>query len=409
MLNYTGALLLVIFSYALPYTVFPFHQNRKIIISFYLVTSAHHIVSFTNYFILTLPGAGMDANTFHMFAMSSVEDGDIPGFSVGSGIYGIILSVSYHLFGANKLVGQSVSVVVAVLSLLFITKIAQHIKIDKNNITFVILAVGLTPSFLYFTSLTLREVFQVFGLVGGVLFTLEAITLKSRLKMLTSSFFFIFMGLFHHVLLALSFLLITLSLISYFIFTGASVKKIFSNALVSIIVIATLGYISVVHVPAGRGNDYIKILKESDGIINMIDRYRSSIHGARSSYEYEVDAASSVKMSAGLVHSYIHYLFGPNISSLTKPIDIIPFVNSVGRLLIIVFIIFFILKKNQLPSGSVYLLLIYFLLTSMWSLGTTNYGQAFRHNSITDWILVVLLTIGIQEVFSPKNRAKIQT
>ena len=62
-----------------------------------------------------------------------------------------------------------------------------------------------------------------------------------------------------------------------------------------------------------------------------------------------------------------------------------------------------LIKRVQIPRGLGYLLIIYFVVTATWSLGTTNYGQAFRHNSITDWILAMVLVIGINTVFYGKK------
>jgi len=69
------------------------------------------------------------------------------------------------------------------------------------------------------------------------------------------------------------------------------------------------------------------------------------------------------------------------------------------RFLVTLLLIYLVIKRNQIPKGLGYLLILYFVVTAMWSLGTTNYGQAFRHNSITDWILAIVLVIGIKAVF----------
>jgi len=36
------------------------------------------------------------------------------------------------------------------------------------------------------------------------------------------------------------------------------------------------------------------------------------------------------------------------------------------------------------------LLVLYLLMTMVWSLGTTNYGQAIRHHILSNWLLIVL-------------------
>lgn len=411
LLDYAGALLLIIISYVIP-LLFAFLRNDKYILAaFYIVITALHLVSLFNYFIFTLPGADMDASTFHSTAISAAIRGVAPTFSVGTGIYEYILFIFYLLFGANKLVGQSLSVLITVVSLIFILRISRYLGIKGSLVTVMLIIIGLTPSFLFYTALTFREVFQLLGLTGGIYFAYEAFSRESLARLFISSGFYIFMGLFHQVLLALSFTLILLTWIFYFLHSGTHIKIIVKNIFIATIATITIAYIMVVNIPTGGGNDYVKKLVDSGGVVKMIGHYRNSIEYAqpRSAYEFNVDTTSFISTGYGLVISYGHYLFGPGISSIEKPIDFIPFINAIGRILIGLLLLYLLINKIPAPAGLVYLLTVYFSVTVMWSLGTTNYGQAFRHNSLTDWILAMVLVIGIQGILSSKTQAMTRT
>lgn len=410
-LEYTGAVFIIIFSYAIPLFSSSIRNDKYRLAAFYIVITALQFVSLFNYFIFTLPGAGMDASTFSDNAQSAAIGGVAPTFSVGTGVYEYILFVSYSIFGANKLVGQSLSVLVAALSFIFILRIARHLNIRGNLATALLIIVGLTPSLLFYVSLTFREAFQLLGLVGGIYFAYEAFSRKSLARLFVSSGFYIFMGIFHQVLLALSFTLILVTWVIYFLHSGTQKKIIIRNIFICAIAILAVGYIMVVNIPTGGGNDYLKKLVESGGVVNMIGAYRNKIENVqpRSSYGIKIDTTSLTGIGYGLVISYGYYLFGPGISSIEKSIDLIPFMNALGRILISLFLLYLLIKKVPTPAGLGYLLIVYFSVTAMWSIGTTNYGQAFRHNSLTDWILAVVLVIGIQGLINSKNRSTPRT
>jgi len=411
LLEYTGAIFLIIFSYAFPLLFSSIRNDKYRLAAFYIVITSLQLVSLFNYFIFTLPGADMDASTFSDNAQSAAISGVAPTFSVGTNIYEYILYITYSIFGANKLTGQSLSVLVSVISLIYILRIARHLNIQGNIATALLIIVGLTPSFLLFTPLTFREVFQLLGLVGGIYFAYEAFSGKSLVSLFVSSGFYIFMGIFHHVLLALSFVLILITTVFYFLHSGTPKKIIIKNIFVSTIAILAVGYIIVVKIPAGAGNDYLIMLRDSGGIVKMVDKYRSTIDKSipRSSYGFKVDTTSPTGTGYGLALSYMYYLYGPGIHTVEKSIDLVVALNSFGRILVSLLLLYLLIIRVKMPDGLGYLLIVYFSVTAMWSLGTTNYGQAFRHNSLTDWILAVVLVIGIQGLINSKNRSTSRT
>jgi len=400
-LEYTGAIFLIILSYLVPLLFSSIRNNKKYLATFYLVTTALHVVSLFNYAVFTLPGADLDATTFSNNALAAISSGGTPVLSVGTGAYEYILFIAYTIFGENKLVGQALSILVTVTSSIFLLRIAYHFNIKGNFAVILLVIAGFTPSFLFYMSLTFREVFQLFGLIGGIYFAYESFSKRSWVSLSISSVFFIFMGLFHHILLGLSFILIAITLVFYFIHSGLSKDKIIKNFLLAFIGISVTGYIVMVNIPANNGNDYIKMLKESGSIVKMVDKYRKTVEQnlPRSSYGFSVDTSTKSGAGYGLILSYFNYLYGPGILSINQAIDVVPAMNALLRLIASLLFIYLLIKRIRVPKGTGFLLLIYFLITAMWSMGTTNYGQAFRHNSITDWILAIIFIIAVREIF----------
>ena len=400
-IEHTGAIFLIIFSYAIPLFFSSIRNDKYLLAAFYTVTTVLQFVSLFNYAVFTLPGADLDASTFSIHALSAAGSGNAPVISVGTGIYEYILYLTYTIFGENKLVGQALSILVSVTSCVFLLGIARHLNIKGKFSVILLIIAGLTPSFLFYMSLTFREVFQLFGLIGGIYFAYESFSKKSLVSLFVSSLFFVFMGIFHHILLGLSFILIFITLVFYFMSSELSKKQIIQNIMVAIIGVSAIGYIVMVNIPAGEGNDYIRILRESGSVVNMVDRYRDAVEKnlPRSTYGFRVDTSSLAGVGYGLVLSYVNYLYGPSVLKINKAIDVVPALNALMRFLVTLLLIYLVIKRNQIPKGLGYLLILYFVVTAMWSLGTTNYGQAFRHNSITDWILAIVLVIGIKAVF----------
>jgi len=47
--------------------------------------------------------------------------------------------------------------------------------------------------------------------------------------------------------------------------------------------------------------------------------------------------------------------------------------------------------KGREQKQVAFLLLIYLMMSALWSLGTINYGTSIRHHLVSYWILVLLL------------------
>ncbi len=404
MLDHVGAVALILAGYMVGISNREVRASRLLFWSFFAVVSAHHAVSVFNYLVFTLPGAEHDAHTFHWHAANAAMVGRAPELSIGTEMYEHLLYLVYRVFGSNKLVGQSVSVLVSAVGLVLVLGVARQFGIKNERYkAALILVAGLTPSFLYFVSLTFREPFEVLGLIGGVVYALDAANTRSVAKLGISSGSLIFMGLFHHILFGMSFVLIAIG-IAYFLYKGGySGLRLTVGVGASAVVVLMLGYAAVIYVPATEGNDYIRILRESGGVVEMIDRYRTAVERnlPRSTYGYQVDTSSVPALMYGIAKSYASYLFGP--ASIRSALDVVPMINSIGRIAAFALVAFLLIRRRARGVGGLsYILAVYLLITLMWSLGITNYGQAFRHHSMTDWMLAVVLVLACHRLVHGK-------
>jgi len=115
--------------------------------------------------------------------------------------------------------------------------------------------------------------------------------------------------------------------------------------------------------------------------------YRSG----EATYGVYLDLTSSYMMVYSSLKLYVYYLFAPfpwQVDSLT---GLYAGTESIMRMILI----YFSVKQWRKAYGSQRWLLslmltLYFSMTFMWALGTTNYGTAMRHHMLSWWIIVIV-------------------
>ncbi len=398
--------MIALVSYLAVFSLRDIRNTRLVALAFLVVITAHHAISVYNFWYWPLPGANLDAFTFHLKAQEAVSAGNAPIFSVGTGIYEAVLYFAYRVFGPCLLVGQTLSVLAAAIIGIIAYRITKFLNVnDERLLALLVVLVGLTPSFLLYTSLTFREPFQLLAFITGVFLSIKAIKEKAIWLMPVSALSFILMGLFHHILMGAAFVLIFVSVLFYLIKHRVNLNKlVLQLGMVSVLIVFT-GYWVTVLIPASEGNNYVRILKESGGVVEMIERYRHAVEKnlPRSTFGYSVETTSITGLVGGLLKSYGSYLFGPGPGSIRNNLDIVPFINSMWRILSVLIIgVYMFMRRGRVDLLAVYLSINFLFLTLLWSLGTTNYGQAFRHNAITDWIIAILLVYTVNNLISKR-------
>ena len=129
--------------------------------------------------------------------------------------------------------------------------------------------------------------------------------------------------------------------------------------------------------------------------LDVISRYRANsiIDGVsgRTTYGIPLDLSSTYMTVYSGLKLYVYFLFAPfpwQVDSLT---GLYAGTESIMRMILI----YFSVKSWCNARGSQrrflsLLLILYFSMTLMWALGTTNYGTATRHHMLTWWIIVIV-------------------
>lgn len=377
----------------------PYRDQKAILVSVILVVLALHAVSFINVFVVTLPGAESDAKLFHQRAVEFVRKDNWPQVSIGTQTYHFILTGLYRLFGEYQFLGQGLSILAATGTLICTNRIAQCLGMDNEYWPAgIVLAVGFAPTFLLHNALILREPFELLGFAMGIFFVLKTLSEPRPIWFLGAAAGFLFMGVFHHVLLGVGFVLIGGSVVFLYGRSAAHVRG-YGIVIAGVVAIGVAGYLTVIYAPATSGNDYVKEIRERGGIVGAIQNYRNEIEreSPRTSYNVAIDSSSIMQTAKGLTLNYWNYLSRPGLGDLDRAADIVPFLSSLLRILLIAAVAWFLLFRRPVNQNLLYCAFAYFLVTAVWSLGTTNYGQAFRHHSQTDWLAITMAAYALND------------
>jgi uncharacterized membrane protein len=172
-------------------------------------------------------------------------------------------------------------------------------------------------------------------------------------------------------------------------FATSRSRREYGILLALLVTIVLVGAVAFVSAPTTSRNDYFSKIVERGSLLRAVVHYRHEVEerSPRTSYNVALDPASLPRSMAALGLNYVYYLFKPYYADIGEKLDIVAFAASLGRLLLVIAIVVLIVLQK---SGDRTLLAIgttYLLLTAVWSVGSTNYGQAFRHHSMTDWLL----------------------
>ncbi|SVE61276.1 uncharacterized protein METZ01_LOCUS514130, partial [marine metagenome] len=127
--------------------------------------------------------------------------------------------------------------------------------------------------------------------------------------------------------------------------------------------------------------------------LDVVARFRANsiLDSGRTTYGVYLDLSSTYMMVYSTLKMYVYYLFAPfpwQVDSLT---GLYAGTESIMRMILI----YFSVKQWRKAYGSQRQLLslmltLYFSMTFMWALGTTNYGTALRHHMLSWWIIVIV-------------------
>jgi hypothetical protein len=365
-------------------------------LAYWFVIALHQAVAFVNKFMFVTPGAESDAVRFHkiaaVIARSENFNFSFAAISGGLEIFCNLLGVLYWLGSPSILLGSQMSILAFAISCIILIKILGLMELSRYRVP-VLLAFGSLPSMVLFGSIPLRESCQVLFFILAVYFGIK-MHLKENVKlyglfMVVSAFV---MGLFHQALMVYFLMLITLFSVSNPHPTSSwlAVKKRHLMSVFTVIILLGSAFllVKIRLINIGLLSFFVELdLWETV----MSFRTRSEMAFTRATYEVAMDFSSLFMVTKTSLLLYAHYLFAPFPWQIESVLDFFAFLESTLRMVLI----YFSVKHWRSTYGQKhkligFMLILFFSMSFMWALGTTNYGTAVRHNLLSWWILVVV-------------------
>lgn len=379
---------LLIFSYVLPFLFHEVRRDSLLIVIFFFIITLHHIFAFYNSFI-KLTNFAPDAIGFYKDASYlSFSNTMKIDFSAASTMYKNFLAYVLNMFGDSIFLVSELSILIFTLSLVVLLKLSMLLNI-KKEIRLILLLFGTLPTVLFFTSLPMREAFQILFLLlscyYGVLFWSKK-NILIYLKFLVS---ILILSLWHNGLMVIApvilyiFTLNSLDTTSYKISYGVKI-------IAGILFFGLLAFSFILLGNSGLSSNAASSLASGDAL-SYTDEYRLRAHDAGSMYSVVFDSSSAIGLITTTPIVFLNYLFAPFPWQIRNVVDIYAFLEGILRLILIINSIKLIRSSKGLEK-KVYIALfsIYIILEFIWSLGTLNWGTAMRHHTVGYALLLIL-------------------
>lgn len=382
-----------LFCFVLALSVEPARRVRCMVPLVLSCVAGIQVLGMVNVLVLVLPGAEYDAqNLLRRSIRVLTQDGPLPAFGIGEAAYIHYLYMFGALTNDHPLVLHYSSIIPASVSVGLIARTCAYLDVNRFTLCLVTLLVCLSPSFLLYSSITLREPIELLSLLSYLACVVHR---PGVLRALGASPLLVPGMLVHPVLFVYAFILVavTCSLTAVLDRTHDKPLRLY--------IVSTLGIIAasasaLVFVRLWYGETVLDIFR--GGLFAAIVEYRQPIIEAKPDTAFGVELVFGSTGTAlwSLAKNYVYYLFGPfldfrfNINYLVMAWDSIvrlAGLTAIGVLLVT--------RRATLPV--LVLLGFYITMTITWSIGTTNSGQAFRHHMLTQWVMFIFIGIAVRE------------
>ena len=411
--GFLAAIFLVAATFLMPAFSRELRKSRAIIFAYWVVIVLHQVVAFLNHYLYAIGergvvGAQSDANQgFHDVAKELALNGELlyrdvylsvplsldSFLKAGSYFYYEMLGSFYQWFGVSHLFGEQLSILVFAFSCIVFLKIMRQLGLEHYRAS-CLFCFGALPTMVLLGSVTLRESYQVFFFMLAVY---SGVKISNSEKLHIASIFYmaiaaLLMGLFHQALTVYAVFMIFL----FLIYSARLISRLGNIKKLHLIAVGVIPFIFLGLVLMSKTNviSFVYFRRLIDfSIFDAIASYReaSLFKFGRTSYVVPLDSSSIFMMIYSLLKVYSYYLFKPFPWEIHNAIDMYAFWEVLTRITLICFSLFEWRKAVGLRKRLLGLmLLLFFSMSILWSVGTTNYGTAIRHNMLTWWILIIM-------------------
>jgi len=354
-------------------------------------------------------GAGEDAHGFHMSAVEHSKDLVFDGFVTGW-IYSYILGVFYFLTTDSLFLGSALSVLGWLVSAFILVRIMRILSFDMSSQWKVMFIYSFLPSSIMYTSITLREPFQLLFVNLAIYAALKIYNHRPAIHWLVLFGSVACMGALHGALLASGVFMIigTLFILRSKNGKDTSIVKVF---LITPVMIFFLYYSFLLFTSISYNMD--------SGLATVVQSYQETLitYGGRALYRTEIEINGLGSFILLMPYFLFQYLFEPMLWHMSSLVDVVALLENVLRFWLILNALKYLLgtlrRKPKFVASKLFwnrkfiffIFLSFLIMESIWSLGTTNWGTSIRHH-LPSLGLILLASFAYQNVTTLKcNRS----
>jgi hypothetical protein len=367
--------------------------------------------AFSNGFYGPSYGASDDSLGFHLNAVQYSQNLVFDVF-VLSNIYSYILGIFYSITTDHLFLGSALSALGWLASAFILLRIMRILSFKMSSQWRVMLIYALIPSSLMYTSVTLREPFQLLFVNLALYAALKIYFHRSNAHWLVLFLAAVGMGILHGVLLASGIFIIvgTLFLLTTRNRKGMSFTKV---VLVTPIVILCLFYGFSLFTTFSYGD------RLEDGLSLAVQTYQEGTMEAeqRAGYRTDIEINGLGGLILSLPSFLFQYLFEPMPWKISSIVDVVVLLENMLRFWLIWNVLKYLvgsyLNKPMFVARNYFgnerfiffIFLSYLIIETLWSLGTSNWGTSSRHH-VPSLGLLLVASFAYRNVTSPKyNRS----
>jgi hypothetical protein len=386
--------LLVPVSFVLPLVFRRFLRDGKSLAVVWLLIFLHQVVSITNVYFFTTLGADADANRMHIYA-TEMAGGNYSRMLHGGSSYEIILAAAYWLCGSSKFLGQELTILAFILSCFYFLRLVDLFDFTRFSPLLLILFGGF-PTAVLFGSVTLREAWEVLFFMLALYYGVSFQISSRYSQIFLSTLFAALLGTLHNGLVPFVPFLIFLLFISRISSQAApewyllSRRRVFAIGLLFILIAGFVfmfrsidkiaSFAAASALMSGKGVDYLETYRMAG---------KSEV--ARTTYKVLLDTSSVGSLALTLIPAFTYYMWAPFPWQISNAMDLYAGCEGMLRFALIFFsFVEFLKSSGERRSLCKLMLILYFSMSFLWSLGTMNYGTSIRHHLVSYWIIVLL-------------------
>lgn len=401
-----AAWVLIALTFCIPLTSSLVRKRRiSVLLALWLVIFVHHATSLLNVLGFTIPGAGTDAATFHEMAAFYSQSGSTAPLGIGARMYVWYLSLLYTAFAPSLLLAQTLVVAAFAFAAIIVLKIKDWLDFRSGDVLAVLLF-GLQPFMILWTSINLREAYQILFLLLALYYGMQWRVGHRKFAMPLFAASLIGLGLTHNGLAIFAPILFLVLMVWNFrpsqrkrltVSPSRLVKRVGGVGAAALVMgalffLPSVGALKAVQ--SGQALEYAQMYRAS-----------SARNVGGSSYISEPDYSSWASFLSAMPAAFAHYFLGPFPWEMRGLISIPAVVATLINIALWIACIAVWRKSSGVTRSQVaFLLTAAFALEALWAAGTTGYGTAMRHHLVVFPVLVAvggpLITNKVKAFFS---------